>query len=67
MFVRFWKKDQVDATLFTMKLQFGVEPKVDPHGLIEVFAPDGDLVFVAIPKDDINYIVRLHEEVFNQD
>ena len=65
MFVRFWKKAQVDATVHALKVQF--DPKItDTDGFIQVFAPDGDVVLAAMPKDANNYIVRLSPEVFNE-
>lgn len=65
MFVRVGKRDMVDRAL-AMLAQF--DPKTEEDGdWVTVYAPDGDIVFQAIPKDDQgNFICRYHEEVFER-
>lgn len=65
MFVRFGTKEAVNGAL---KLLEEFDPKIerDDHGMVTVYAPDGDIVFQAIPRDKKNFILRYHDEVFDR-
>ena len=62
MFVRLGKQDAVDKAL-ALLAEF--DPKIVTDDFsTTVYAPDGDIVFQALRKDDENFILRYHDEVF---
>jgi hypothetical protein len=67
MFARLLKKDAVDKIVQMMADEFQAAPEPDDTGFIQIKAPDGDVVFAALPKDGENYICRFHKEVFEED
>jgi hypothetical protein len=64
MFVRFGKAEAVTKAK-AMLAEF--DPRIEESdGMVTVYAPDGDIVFQAIPKDGTNFILRYHREVFSE-
>lgn len=64
MFVRFGKAEAITKAK-AMLAEF--DPKIEEaDGWVTIYAPDGDIVFQAIPKDGTNFILRYHKEVFAQ-
>ena len=62
MFVRFGKADAI-AKAKAMLAEF--DPRIEEQdGMVTIYAPDGDIVFQALPKDGTNFILRYHREVF---
>ena len=62
MFVRLGKSDAITKAK-SMLAEF--DPRIEEKdGMVIIYAPDGDIVFQAIPKDGTNYILRYHKEVF---
>lgn len=67
MFVRMMDKKGVRKCVKQLKeLNPAAPAHIDDGGLIRIYAPDGDLVFSALPKDGETFICRHHREVFSQ-
>lgn len=64
MFVRV---GTVEAITKAKSMLAEFNPKTEEvDGMVTIYAPDGDIVFQAIPKDGTTYIIRYHKEVFEQ-
>ena len=69
MFVRILSKSDTRKSFEQIKdLNPQAPAHVDDAGLLRVWAPDGDLVFSAMPTDHRNahFICRMHREVYRQ-
>lgn len=64
-FVRILTAEQANASAQLLIDQFN--PRVErSDSLLSIFAPDGDIAFQALKKDDNTFICRFHKEVFQQ-
>ena len=64
MFVRLGKKDMVQKAVKALKK---FNPRIERDGEnVTVYAPDGDIVFQAMPKNNGIFICRYHDQVFNR-
>lgn len=63
-FVRFLKKAQVQEVQRMLEGVSGRKYPIDfKQEMFEIKAPDGDVVFAGLKKDD-SWVCRLHKEVF---
>jgi len=68
MFVRINTKAEVKKSLDMLE-ELNPQAPAEINGtLVSIYAPDGDLVYAAMPKDEAKtaFICRFHKEVFKQ-
>lgn len=66
MFVRVNTRAEVRKSLKMLQDLNSQAPAAVIDGVLKVYAPDGDLVFLALPRSQGDCICRYHKEVFAQ-
>lgn len=68
MFVRVNTKVEVKKSIDMLQELNPNAPALIDDGMVSIYAPDGDLVYAVMPKDEAktSFICRFHKEVFKQ-
>lgn len=66
-FIRVFDKAEVRKCVNMIKAMNPQAPaSLLDDGFLRIYAPDGDLVFAALPRNEKTFICRLHKEVFQK-
>lgn len=66
MFTRLLDENQIGAVIEQLK-QFKPRSKFEEDNFLEIYAPDGDVVFQVLYTQGPLHVCRFHEEVFDAD